>query len=61
MTFDEWIELRREAREMGWGTIDTLEMFLTVFHLRYDRDATLAEARAFLQKCNGKGVEQAAE
>lgn len=61
MTFDEWIELRREVREMGWGAVDMLEMFLTVFHLRHDRHATLAEARAFLQKGNGKGVKQAAE
>lgn len=59
MRLEEWIELRREARESGWD-ICVLEMFLTVFHLHHGRDATVVEVREFFHQ-GSKEVEQAAE
>ncbi len=54
MTLEEYLELRREAREAGWN-IDVLEMFLSEFHLRNGRNATVEEVREFFQQ---KGVKE---
>lgn len=59
MTLEEYLELRREAREAGWN-IDVLEMFLTFFDLRNGRNATTEEVRGFFNQ-KQKEVESAAE
>lgn len=48
MSLEEYLELRREAKNSGWN-VDALEMFLTAFHFCNSRDATLAEVREFFQ------------